>query len=89
MLLPSISLTSKIALPWRAGKVIIGARFYLLHSGDLAFIRESLPAMERTLGYFIERRNPQGLFKLEDVGAHWYYDAITTGGINGYYNAFF
>jgi len=69
--------------------VIIGACFYLLHSGDLAFIRECLPAMERTLGYFIERRNPQGLFKLEDVGAHWYYDAITTGGINGYYNAFF
>ena len=69
--------------------VIIGARFYLLHSGDLAFICECLPAMERTLGYFIERRNPQGLFKLEDVGAHWYYDAITTGGINRYYNAFF
>ena len=68
---------------------IIGAHFYLLHSGDLAFIRECLPAMERMLGYFVERRNPQGLFKLDDVGAHWYYDAITTGGINGYYNAFF
>lgn len=68
---------------------IIGAHFYLLHSGDLAFIRECLPAMERMLGYFVERRNPQGLFKLDDVGAHWYYDAITTGGVNGYYNAFF
>ena len=69
--------------------MIIGARFYLLHSGDLAFVRQCLPAMERMLAYFIERRNPQGLFKLEDVGAHWYYDAITTGGVNGYYNAFF
>ena len=31
----------------------------------------------------------QGLFKLDDVGAHWYYDGITTSGVNGYYNAFF
>ncbi len=68
---------------------IIGAHFYLLHSGDLAFIRECLPAMERMFAYFVARRNEQGLFKLADVGAHWYYDAITTGGINGYYNAFF
>ena len=30
-----------------------------------------------------------GLFKLDNVGAHWYYDAITTSGTNGYYNAFF
>ncbi len=67
---------------------ISGAHFYLLHSGDLAFIRQCLPALERALGYFIERRNEQGLFKLEDVGAHWYYDAITTSGVNGYYNAF-
>ena len=68
---------------------IIGARFYLLHSGDLAFIRECLPALERMLAYFVERRNQQGLFKLDDVGAHWYYDDIVTGGVNGYYNAFF
>lgn len=68
---------------------IIGAHFYLLHSGDLDFVRECLPVMERALAYFIERRGPQGLFKLDAVGAHWYYDAITTGGINGYYNAFF
>ncbi len=68
---------------------IIGARFYLIHSGDLDFIRQCIPAMERMLGYFVQRRNDQGLFKLDDVGAHWYYDAITTGGVNGYYNAFF
>jgi hypothetical protein len=68
---------------------IIGVHFYLLHTGDLDFIRQCIPAMERMIGYFIQRRNPQGLFKLDDVGAHWYYDAITTGGVNGYYNAFF
>jgi hypothetical protein len=68
---------------------IIGACAYLLHSGDLAFVRQNLPAFERMLGYFIQRRNDQGLFRLDDVGAHWYYDAITTGGVNGYYNAFF
>ena len=68
---------------------IIGVHFYLLHSGDVDFVRQCLPAMERMIGYFIQRRNPQGLFKLDDIGAHWYYDAITTGGVNGYYNAFF
>ena len=41
------------------------------------------------LAYFVQRRDSQGLFKLDDVGAHWYYDAITTSGVNGYYNAFF
>ena len=69
---------------------IIGMRFYLLHSGDLDFVyRTSLPALERMLAYFAQRRDPQGLFKLDDVGTHWYYDAITTSGVNGYYNAFF
>jgi len=68
---------------------IIGAHFYLLHTGDLDFIRENLPALERMIGYFVQRRDTRGLFKLDDVGAHWYYDAITTGGVNGYYNAFF
>ena len=68
---------------------IIGTRFYLLHSGDVAFVRQCLPALERMLAYFVQRRDPNGLFKLDDVGAHWYYDAITTSGVNGYYNAFF
>jgi len=68
---------------------IIGARMYLLHSGDLHFVRQNLPAMERMLDYFVKRRDDRGLFKLEGAGAHWYYDAITTSGTNGYYNAFF
>ncbi|MFH1920632.1 MAG: discoidin domain-containing protein [Planctomycetota bacterium] len=68
---------------------ILGMRAYLLHSGDLAFVRQNLPALERMLAYFIERRTAQGLFKLDDVGAHWYYDWISTSGVNGYYNAFF
>ncbi|MBM4091031.1 MAG: hypothetical protein FJ276_16655 [Planctomycetes bacterium] len=68
---------------------IIGTRFYLLHSGDLPFVRQCLPALERMLTYFVQRRDPNGLFRLDDVGAHWYYDAITTSGTNGYYNAFF
>ena len=68
---------------------ILGTRMHLLHTGDLAMVRRHLPAMERMLGYFIKRRDSRGLFKLDDVGAHWYYDVITTGGVNGYYNAFF
>jgi len=68
---------------------ILGTRSYLLHSGDLAFVRQNLPTLQRMLAYFIQRRNEQGLFKLDDVGAHWYYDAISTSGVNGYYNAFF
>jgi len=68
---------------------IIGMRAYLLHSGDLHFVRQNLPALERMLAYFIQRRDDRGLFKLADVGAHWYYDAIHTSGVNGYHNAFF
>jgi len=68
---------------------IIGARAYLLHSGDLPFVRQALPTLERMLGYFARRRNDRGLFRLDATGAHWYYDAITTSGVNGYYNAFF
>jgi hypothetical protein len=68
---------------------IIGTRAYLLHSGDLAFVRQALPTLEGMLAYFSKRRNERGLFRLDAVGAHWYYDAITTSGVNAYYNAFF
>lgn len=68
---------------------IIGMRAYLLHSGDLAFVRQNLPVLERMLNYFIARRDPRGLFKMEGSGAHWYYDAVVTSGMNGYYNAYF
>ena len=68
---------------------ILGAHAYLLHTGDVPFVRQILPALERMLAYFVRRRNEQGLFKLDNVGAHWYYDAINTSGVNGYYNAFF
>ena len=68
---------------------IIGTYAYLLHTGDLHFVRQNLPALERMLAYFVQRRNDQGLFKLGAVGAHWYYDAVRTSGVNTYYNAFF
>ena len=68
---------------------IIGMRYYLLHSGDVPFVCQCLPALERMLAYFVQRRGPQGLFQLDDVGAHWYYDCVPTSGTNGYYNAFF
>ena len=68
---------------------IQGVRWYLLHTGDLAFAAQHLPAMERMLGYFVKRRGERGLFKLDEAGAHWYYDCLTTSGLNGYYNAFF
>ena len=68
---------------------IFGACAYLLHSGDVAFVRQNLPALEQMLNYFITRRNEQGLFRMDKSGAYWYYDGIPTGGINGFYNAFF
>ena len=67
---------------------ILGTRMYLLHTGDLAFVRQHLPVLERMLAYFVKRRDSRGLFKLAGVGAHWYYDCIRTGGVNSYYNAF-
>ncbi len=39
---------------------IIGTRFYLLHSGDSHFVRQCLPALERMLAYFVQRRDPTG-----------------------------
>ena len=69
--------------------VIIGTHAYLIHSGDLPFVRQYLPALERMLDYFIGRRDGQGLFRLGDAGAHWYCDAVRTSGVNAYYNAFF
>jgi hypothetical protein len=79
---------------------IIGAYAYLLHTGDLAFVRQNLPALERMLEYFLQRRNDRGLFVLSGASTRgnngvtitsgvWYYDNIITSGVNGYYNAFF
>jgi len=69
--------------------VIQGVRSYLLHSGNLDAVRLWLPKLESMLAYFIKRRGTQGLFELENSGAHWYYDIVETSGINSYHNAFF
>ncbi|MEO7318020.1 MAG: trehalase family glycosidase, partial [Chthoniobacteraceae bacterium] len=67
---------------------VIGCCAYLLYSGDTAFIRQQLPALERLLDGFIARRNADGLY---DGGTpqHWYYDAMPSSGVNTYHNAFF
>ena len=71
--------------------ILIGARNYAVFSGDLNFIREQLPTMERILGYFIAGRNAQGLFDLSgrDVAPHWYYDTINISGVSTYHNSLF
>ena len=43
---------------------------YLLHSGDVAFVRQNLPALEKMLAYFSGGR--RGLFVLERAGGFWY-----------------
>ena len=68
---------------------IFGVRMYLLHTGDLAFVRQYLLTMERMLDYFVKRRNGQGLFRLDEESPHWYYDCLQMSGVNGYHNAFF
>ncbi|MCX6358713.1 MAG: hypothetical protein NT029_02815 [Armatimonadetes bacterium] len=65
---------------------VTGAREYLLHTGDLAFIRQILPDLERGVGWFLARRNAQGLADLGEV-AHWYYDAMPSSGVNANHNA--
>ncbi|MHB0997647.1 MAG: LamG-like jellyroll fold domain-containing protein [Armatimonadota bacterium] len=67
---------------------IIGTKAYLLHSGDLPFVRQYLPTMEKMISYFIDRRNSLGLFDLGPSG-HWYYDAMPTSGVNANHNALF
>jgi hypothetical protein len=64
----------------------IGAREYLVHTGDLAFIAQILPDLERGVGWFLRRRNAQGLADLGAV-AHWYYDAMPSSGVNANHNA--
>ncbi len=67
---------------------IIGTRAYLVHTGDLAFVRQYLPTMEHMIKYFIDRRNADGLYDLGPSG-HWYYDAMPTSGVNANHNALF
>jgi hypothetical protein len=71
--------------------VIIGAWTYLIHSGDVAFIRRNLPDMEKLLNYFIQHRNSRGLFDLGPVhtGDLWYYDNMFTSGVTSEHNSMF
>jgi hypothetical protein len=68
---------------------LIGARIYLLHSGDLPFIRQNLVVMEKMLDYFVQNRNKQGLFQFRGINNYWYYDAMLHGELVAYHNAFF
>jgi hypothetical protein len=65
---------------------VIGAREYLMHTGDLAFVKQILPDLERGVGWFLSRRNAAGLADLGTV-AHWYYDAMPSSGVNANHNA--
>jgi hypothetical protein len=71
-------------------EIIIAFWGYVLHTGDQDFLRKQLPVVERMLGYFINRRNVDGLFDLKRVAApHWYYDTIAVSGVTTYHNALF
>ena len=71
--------------------ILIGARNYAVFSGDLHFIREQLPVMERILGFFVRNRNEQGLFDMRgrEVAPHWYYDTVSISGVTTYHNSLF
>ncbi len=71
--------------------VLIGARNYAVFSGDLNFLREQMPTMERILGFFSRNRNEQGLFDMRgrEVAPHWYYDTISISGVTTYHNSLF
>ncbi len=71
-------------------EIVIAFWNYVLHTGDLAFLREQLPVAERMLGYFVNRRNGDGLFDLKRLATpHWYYDTIAVSGVTTYHNALF
>jgi len=70
-------------------QVIIGTYYYLLHSGDMAFVRRNLPILEKMIEYHIQRRNDNGLFVKKEVNNQVYYDSLNHSGIHGYLNAFF
>ncbi len=66
---------------------IIATRIYMLLSGDLAFVRQQMPTMERMVKYYIDKLNSDGLFDIGPIG-YWYYDIMPSGGITTYYNTF-
>ncbi len=66
---------------------IIGGRAYYLYSGDLAFVRQQLPAYRRAVDWYLSKRDAAGLVSLTPV-AHWYYDALYASGVTTYHNAF-
>ena len=68
--------------------VIIGVHKYLMHTGDLPFVRQQLPALEIMMKNYTSRQRDDGLFDLGHKG-HQYYDVVHTSGINGSHNAFF
>ena len=66
---------------------ILGGRAYYLYSGDLAFVRQHLPAYRRAVAWYLGNRNADGLVALPGV-SHWYYDAMYASGVTTYHNAF-
>ena len=66
---------------------ILGGRAYYLYSGDLAFVRQHLPAYRRAVAWYLGNRNADGLVALKGV-SHWYYDAMYASGVTTYHNAF-
>jgi hypothetical protein len=68
---------------------IIGVHTYLLHTGDIGFIRENLEELEGLLQTIIAAIDPtNGLFKYPGEGSHWYYDCINFSGFNTYHSVF-
>jgi hypothetical protein len=68
---------------------IIGVHTYLLHTGDIGFVRDNLAKLEGLLQTVIAAVDPKnGLFKYPGEGSHWYYDCVNFSGFNTYYSVF-
>ena len=70
---------------------VSGVRNYMVHTGDVDFVRSQIPVMEKIVQLFVNNRNSDGLFvnPAAGVGCGWYYDMLVIGPLSSYYNAFF
>jgi Glycosyl-hydrolase family 116, catalytic region len=67
---------------------VMGMDEYYLQTGDICFVRQQMPMLQKMIQVYILRQNADGLFDLGAQG-HQYYDVVPTSGVNGYHNALF
>ena len=72
-------------------EAIGAAKDYLLHTGDLSFVRANVERMERQIAFFTANSNDDGLYVQASAEGQpaWYYDVIHHDGVSSFINSLF